>query len=244
MTSKNYVILDIETLPIDFDNEEILDYLIEKKFPRGRHPAFSRTFVIGLKSLEETIILRNEDEDRLLKDFWNKIEDMDPDKIITWNGFGFDVPFLKVRSRILGIKPTFVIEENKWKMFSSNHMDCMLLFSGLEEKFNWIRLDIASDILGIEHNRIFNGGEVENLYKKGNVQEIEDHCREDLRMLEEVYKKLRHTISENEGSNLATEKQIKYIMSIANKKGIEVDKEKIEKYSKEEASEWIDENKE
>ncbi|MFB6088881.1 MAG: 3'-5' exonuclease [Candidatus Aenigmatarchaeota archaeon] len=243
MTSENYVILDIETLPEKFDDEETLEYLIEKKFPRGRHPVFSRTFVIGLKTPEETVILRNGDEEKLLEDFWTKISELNPDRIVTWNGFGFDVPFLKVRSRIKGIKPSLDINENKWNMYSSNHLDCMLLLSGLDEKFNWIRLDIACNILGIDHNRVFNGREVENLYKEGNIKEIESHCEEDIQMLGKVYEKLRPTIPSRKESNMATEKQVDYIMNIANKKDITLEREEVGKWSKEDASEWIDKNK-
>lgn len=243
MDSENYVLIDIETVPLKFEQEEILNYLIEKRFPRGRHPAFSKIFVIGLKEQsKETIIFRNENEKEILEEFWKKLEEINPDRIVTWNGFRFDVPFLEVRSRINGIKIPLEIEKNKWNMFDSNHIDCMWLLSGMNKDFKWIRLDIASTLLGIEHNRKVTGREIEKLYRENDWETIENHCKEDLRMLEEIYKKLKPTLSKP-GEEKATEKQVDYVMNLARIKDISLDREEVKEWSKSEASKWIDKHK-
>jgi len=38
----NYVVLDIEIAPENFEDEQIKEYLMDKNFPRKMHPLFSR----------------------------------------------------------------------------------------------------------------------------------------------------------------------------------------------------------
>lgn len=242
----SYFVVDLETTPIKFEDEEILEYLIEKKFPKGIHPVFSKIIVIGLKDSSQNVIkiLRNEDEETLLKEFWEIIENVNPDRIITWNGYSFDIPFIEVRSRLNGIKISYEINTNKWNMLNSNHLDLMRLLAGGNDNFLNIRLDIACSILGIEHNRKITGREIEGLYKNQDWESIEKHCKEDVRMVEEIYKKLEPTIQKFEDQEeQATKKQVDYIMNIAENKNVPLDREEVEEWTKEEASKWIDEYK-
>lgn len=242
----SYLVVDLESVPIKFEDEEILDYLIEKRFPKGIHPIFSKPVVVGLKasSRPKIEILRVKNEKLVLKNFWNLLEDLNPDRILTWNGYQFDIPFIEVRSRLNGIKIPFKINKNKWNMLNSNHLDLMRLLAGETENFLNIRLDIACSILGIKHNRKITGREIEGLYRKGDWESIEAHCREDVRMVEEIYKKLEPTIQKFEDQEKqATKKQVDYIMNIAENKNVPLDREEVEEWTKEEASKWIDEYK-
>ncbi|KPV65549.1 MAG: Nucleoid occlusion protein [Candidatus Bathyarchaeota archaeon BA1] len=90
-----------------------------------------------------------------------------------------DIPFIKVRSLINGIKPTMVIETNKWRMEGSNHFDLMLAFSHIDT-FLWVSLETLCRLYGIE---------VMASYRRGDWDSIIKHDTQDLVMTEELYKK-------------------------------------------------------
>ena len=109
--------------------------------------------------------------------------------MVTFNGYSFDIPFIKVRSLINGIKPTMIIEPNKWRMEGSNHFDLMLAFSHIDT-FLWVSLEMLCRVYGIEvpEERI-GGREVMESYRSRDWETIIKHSKQDLVMTEELYKK-------------------------------------------------------
>ena len=184
----DYLVFDIETVPLEIKDETIKEYLMDKqinKEMRSLNPLYSKIICICLKpSNKEFIVLSGNDEKDLLEKFWDIAKNYN--LFITHNGYGFDVPFLIIRSIINKVKPNINININKFNMANSNHFDTMLFFS--QNVFINPRLDIIAKTLGIDigENR-FDGREVERLYKEGRIDEITRHCKEDVEITEKVY---------------------------------------------------------
>lgn len=185
-----YAFLDIETVPIKIENEEVKSYLMDKKITAGRRsldPNYSKIIVIGIKVNDNLELLYDEDEKALLEKFWKFVENKDL-KFITHNGYGFDIPFLIVRSCLNNVKITNNINKNKWNMEKSNHFDTMLFFS--QNIFTNPNLHVLAHLQGIEFkdNKI-RGNDVERLYGEGKIDEIKEHCKLDIEILEKVFRK-------------------------------------------------------
>lgn len=199
----DYVTLDIETvaLPEAFE-PKVLDYLMRKETAKliGLHPVFSKIIAVGIKEPNnEPNIFWGDDERKILSDTWSYFDAHRGVRIVTFNGYGFDIPFIKVRSLINGIKPTMLIETNKWRMEGANHFDLMLAFSHIDT-FLWVSLEALCRLYGIEVPEDKLGGEkVVAYYRRGDWDSIMKHIGQDLVMTEELYKKffllLRQTLS-------------------------------------------------
>jgi len=184
-----YLVFDIETVPVEIKDEVVREYLMDKQISkemRCLNPLYAKVICICLKPEDrEMIILSGEDEKILLEEFWNIAENYN--MFITNNGYGYDVPFLIIRSIINKIKPMFNININKFSMLNSNHFDTMIFFSQ-NSVFTNPRLDIVAKTCGIEIGKDrFTGAEVERLYKEGKWEEIKRHCKEDVEITEKIY---------------------------------------------------------
>ena len=137
------------------------------------------------KSDDESSYYKGLTEEDMLSSFWKIISQVD--RVITFNGKYFDVPFLLLRSAVLRVKPSKIISTGKYD--NKNHIDLLdqLTFSGLTKKFN---LDFYCQAFGVESSKSneVNGMEVKNLYEAGKIKEIAQYCREDVRATFELYK--------------------------------------------------------
>lgn len=188
-----YCVLDIETVPLKIEDDDIIEYLMDKKFTRGLHPVFSKIIVIGVKEEDEDpIIFYGDDEPEIIKKFWKFFYEKRPNLIVTFNGYKFDIPFIYIRSLInkIELTPTVGINQNKWRLEQSNHYDLMLAFSGIDS-FQWVSLEILCRMNGItvSDNRT-DYEDIEESYKKSEWDPIIEHNKQDLVMTEELYKKI------------------------------------------------------
>jgi len=187
----NHLVIDIETVPIDIKDEMIREYLMDKqisKEARSLHPLYSKIICIVVKGREE-IVLTGE-EKNILEKFWNIAREYD--YFVTHNGYGFDIPFIIIRSAINKIKYSSKIQLNKYTMNNSNHFDTMLFFSQNGVFFN-VRLDVIARSLGIDVGEDrFSGREVERLFNEGRMDEIIKHCKEDVEITEKIWLFLRN----------------------------------------------------
>jgi len=185
----NHLVIDIETTPLELKDEIIKEYLMDKQISkemRSLNPLYSKIICICLKPNDkETIVLNGENEKEILERFWFTVKDYS--LFITHNGYGYDIPFIMVRSTINKLKSTINININKFQMKTSNHFDTMLHFNQNGAFLN-PRLDIVAKTcnINIGENR-FGGKEVERLYKEGKIEEIKQHCKEDVEITEKVY---------------------------------------------------------
>ena len=189
----DYVTLDIETVALPEAYEpKVLDYLMGKDTAKviGLHPVFSKIIAVGIKEPDnEPNIFYGDDERKILSDTWAYFGKHQEVKVVTFNGYGFDIPFIAVRSLINGIKPTMDIEKNKWRMEGSNHFDLMLAFSHIDT-FLWVSLETLCRLYGIEvpEDRL-SSEKVMACYRRGDWVSITKHSKQDLVMTEELYKK-------------------------------------------------------
>ena len=134
---------------------------------------------------EKNIKYKSLTEVELLKSFWSYISKTD--KVITFNGRNFDLPFLMLRSAMLNIKPSVNLIHNRYNI--TRHIDLLdqFTFYGITRKFN---LDFYCHAFGITSpkSKGISGMEVKELYKAGKTKDIAIYCGEDVKATYELYK--------------------------------------------------------
>lgn len=181
----NHLVIDIETIPLEIKDEAIKEYLMDKKIDkesRSLHPLYSKIVCIVCKGKEEYVLTGTEKE--ILERFWRIVEDYN--YFVTHNGYGFDIPFIIVRSALNKVKYSSKIQLNRYNMGNSNHFDTMLFFS--QGTFFNVRLDVIARSIGLElKDDLISGRECERLFKEGKLDEIVKHCKEDVDITERIY---------------------------------------------------------
>ena len=123
-------------------------------------------------------------EPEIIESFWNYVRKAD--KIISFNGRQFDLPYLMLRSAVLKIKPTKNFLKNRFE--HKDHIDLLdkFTFMGLIRKFN---LDFYCHTFSIESPKShgISGMEVKELYNSGHIKEIAIYCADDVRATFELY---------------------------------------------------------
>lgn len=182
----------------EFQTEETKRYL-------SLYPLTAKVVAIGLMNIETektTVLFESEDEEEILIEekgikykplpetgmleyFWNITAKSE--KIITFNGRNFDIPFLMIRSAMLSIKPSRNLM--KYRYDSREHIDLLdqFTFFGTTRKFN---LDFYCNAFGIQSpkSKGVTGMEVKELYKAGRVKEIAVYCGDDVYATYKLYK--------------------------------------------------------
>ncbi len=134
---------------------------------------------------EKQISYHGMSEAKMLETFWEYA--VKADKIITFNGRQFDIPFLMLRSAMLKIKPSRNFIKSRYD--SSTHVDLLeqFTFHGLVRKFN---LDFYTRAFGIESpkSKGISGMDVNELYRAGKIDEIAIYCGDDILATSELYK--------------------------------------------------------
>lgn len=136
------------------------------------------------KTEENGIVYESGNEKEILEKFWNLIRTYQ--QIVTFNGRGFDLPFLMMRSAINKIQPSrnFMGYRFDYK----NHCDLLeqLTFYGASRKFS---LDFYAKSFRIKSSKEegIDGSMVGDLYKNGKFMEIAKYCARDLQTTAELY---------------------------------------------------------
>ena len=124
-------------------------------------------------------------ETEMLDTFWGFAKKAD--KLISFNGRQFDLPYLMMRSAVLKIKPSKNFLKNRFE--HKDHIDLLdkFTFTGLIRKFN---LDFYCHTFGIDSPKShgISGMEVKELYNSGHIKEIAVYCADDVRATFELYK--------------------------------------------------------
>src|SRR5882724_7785014 len=132
------------------------------------------------------------DETELLTAFWDVAKHYE--SIATFNGRGFDVPFIYLRSALLNVP----ISRKDWLGYRyavEPHCDLAEQFTfysvsgrdGAARRFN---LDFYCKAFGIESPKSagVTGMDVKNLLEAGKFREIAEYCLRDVRATVELYK--------------------------------------------------------
>ena len=127
---------------------------------------------------KETEFISMGDEKELLKDFWLRLDNYR--QVVTFNGRGFDCPFLMVRSAINSIKPSKNLMPNRYS--SDMHIDLLdrLTFYGsTRRRFN---LHMWCKAFGIDSPKEgeVTGYQVKDLFRQGDFLKIAYYCLGDI----------------------------------------------------------------
>lgn len=137
---------------------------------------------------DHVILCRDEEtEAAALEALWKQVTNSAgvPRTIVTFNGFGYDLPVLMRRSQYLGV-PYLVLNLDKYR---TSHIDLMqkLSFNGAIKphslKFYAARFGMPVDDV--------DGSQIAALVKAGDWKAVEDHCRADLALTRFLAQKLR-----------------------------------------------------
>jgi DNA polymerase elongation subunit (family B) len=212
------VIFDIETLAVPFEtfDEVQQEYLMkfadtdEKREVElqklNLYPLTAQIIAIGMlnpdtmsgkvfyqSNIKETytsddgkIEYVSGDEKDILKNFWTTIQRYD--RYVTFNGRGFDNPFIMLRSAITGVKPTRNIMPYRYD--ATEHCDLLeqLTFYGVVRKFN---LDFYCKAFGIKSPKSegITGLDLGPLHKEGQFRKIAEYCIGDVIATADLYKR-------------------------------------------------------
>jgi len=132
------------------------------------------------------------DEVELLTAFWDVAKHYD--SVVTFNGRGFDVPFIYLRSAILNVP----ISKKNWlgyRYATDPHCDLaeQLTFygvSGREGAARRFNLDFYCKVFGVESPKSHGvtGMDVSTLMAEGKFREIAEYCLRDVRATVELYR--------------------------------------------------------
>ncbi|PIU99123.1 3'-5' exonuclease [Candidatus Wolfebacteria bacterium CG03_land_8_20_14_0_80_36_15] len=144
------------------------------------------------KNLEEGVTIETGTEKEILEKFWQTTKSYN--YFISFNGRGFDVPFLMIRSAILGVKPAKNLMSNRYlssQKFDAIHVDLLdqLTFYGaFRKRFN---LHFWTKAFGIKSPKEegITGEDIKKLYQEGKFLEIVKYNYGDLVATKELYKK-------------------------------------------------------
>ena len=126
------------------------------------------------------------DEREIVQDFWKVAKPVT--QFIGHNVMEFDLPFVIKRSRVLGIKPTQVINFARYRQVP--------IFDTMKEWDLWSynrqsSLDVLAKALDLPTSKdLMDGSEVDAYYRAGRIQEICDYCKRDVELTRDVYKKM------------------------------------------------------
>jgi 3'-5' exonuclease len=210
------VVLDIETLgyPLESFDEVRQEYLL--KFADSEeerqeaiqklslYPTTAQVIAIGMLNPETNrgkVLYQSDEpgetfsedgqihfiscpEKEILANFWNDITKYD--QFITFNGRGFDCPFLLIRSAILQVKPSRDLMPYRYN--ASVHCDLLdqLTFYGATRKFS---LDFYCKSFGIESPKAhgITGLDLGRLFGEKRFGEIANYCLGDVRATAELF---------------------------------------------------------
>jgi DNA polymerase elongation subunit (family B) len=210
------IVIDIETIGNDFESfdEMTKEYLLKYagteeeikavKEGLGFSPLTGEIVAIGMLNPEtnrgavyyqspEVLQESVEEEDieyvadteaGILRRFWEAVKHYD--QIITFNGRGFDAPFLILRSAVHKIKPTKELMPNRYNMSHVDLLDVLTFYGSVRRKFSlhmWCR---AFGIKSPKEEGV-TGYEVPVLFTQQQYLTIAKYCVGDLYATKELF---------------------------------------------------------
>jgi len=203
------IIFDIETVGKDFESldKPVQEYLLkyaetsdEKEEIKDRlsfYPLTAEIVTIGLLDPdlqkgfaffqtsgdpllpfeEDNVLYETGTEKEIIRKFWNVIKKYN--QFITFNGRGFDCPFIMIRSAVHKIKPTRDLMPNRYNDAHIDLLDQLTFYGAYRRRFS---LDMWCRAFGIKSPKEsgVTGYEVKDLYKAGRCLDIAKYCVGDL----------------------------------------------------------------
>ena len=132
---------------------------------------------------EDSVRYETGTEKEIIEKFWNVMKTCS--QFITFNGRGFDCPFILIRSAVHKIKPTRDLMPNRYNVAHIDLLDQLTFYGASRRRFSldmWCR---TFDIKSPKEDGI-TGYEVKDLYKSGRHIDIAKYCVGDLRATKEL----------------------------------------------------------
>ena len=214
-----FLVLDIETIPRPTIDESVEEVIAQKtqvrvertgddpenaeSLIRSTSPFFGQVLCIGLRWLQDDgtskdKVICEENEEATLNAFFNIINHPSSKnaRYIHYNGLGFDIPFLMVRSAHYGI------EINNWnfkdlRRFSfKTHIDLMMFLCNWNN-YNAVSMDIACRSFGIPSPKEgdVKGDTVAKAFDEGNIEAVNEYVMRDVEATHHLFEKLRQYIN-------------------------------------------------
>ena len=210
------IIVDIETVGFDFETYDAKsqEYLLkfaetdeereDVKKKLSLYPLTGEIVAIGMlnpdtmrgtvlfqdknsktpKLEEGDIVYESGNESEILEKFWDIVKTYD--QVITFNGRGFDAPYLMLRSAVHKIRATKNMMGYRYDY--KEHCDLMeqMTFYSATRKFS---LDFYAKSFGIKSSKDegIDGSKVGDFYAKGKFMDIARYCFRDLVATKELY---------------------------------------------------------
>jgi 3'-5' exonuclease len=211
--NRDTLTFDIETIPQRAPLTGIQQEEVEKRVSRhikanpetseedaqslimGTSAYFGEVVCIGIKLNDDAFSLSHESEEVILSDWWKVLQDFQG-LFISFNGLGFDSPFLLARSMKYGYLPTNKKFCNLYKFQADVHFDVYNI-----AKFGNFKggpsLRLLCDHLGIPSPKEeeIKAENVAEAHHEGRIQEICDYCIRDVHATYRCYEQVKHYTS-------------------------------------------------
>ncbi len=127
----------------------------------------------------------------LLAEFWKAMRRFQ--RFVTFNGRGFDGPFLMLRSAVLGVPVTRNLVGYRYALRPHTDLLEAITFFGASRKWN---LDFACKAFGVESPKEhgMDGFSVGPFYRAGRLREIALYCRRDVEATAALFRKLEKNL--------------------------------------------------
>ena len=210
------IVIDIETIGVDFESMDDIskEYIIKyaetedeikaAKEGLGLSPLTGEIVAIGMlnpdsnkgvvyyqslgvpqDTVEENGIEYTADtEAGILQKFWDTVKYYN--QIITFNGRGFDAPFLMLRSAIHSIKPTKELMPNRYSTSHCDLIDVLTFYGAVRRKYTLHMWCKAFGIKSPKEDGV-TGYEVPELFKQQEFLTIAKYCVGDLYATKELF---------------------------------------------------------
>lgn len=209
------IIFDIETIGRDFDSldkgtqeyllrwAETEDDVQDVKESLSFYPLTGEIIAIGMLNPDtdkgaiyfqspETIISPFEEngirfeagtEKEILKKFWDTVKSYK--QIITFNGRGFDCPFILIRSAVYKIKPLKDLMPNRYNDAHIDLLEQFTFFGATRRRFS---LDMWCKTFGIKSPKDdgITGYDIKNLFQDKRYVDIARYCFGDIKATKEL----------------------------------------------------------
>ena len=132
-----------------------------------------------------------DEEPVFLAEFWKAMRRFH--RFVTFNGRGFDGPFLMLRSAVLGLTVTRNLVGYRYSIRPHTDLLEAITFFGASRKWN---LDFTCKAFGVESPKEhgMDGFSVGPYYRAGRLREIANYCRRDVEATARLFQKLDKTL--------------------------------------------------
>lgn len=212
----NIIAIALTTIEDDVIKKTVVHYIGDEKEAESTDDLSFGGQIIPVEYRPVSLDASNicECEKDLLNSFWMGIEDAD--RIISFNGLGFDAPVIRLRCIINGLSVKRDILSQRYGKGNGFHLDIMdfLCNQNSNHKFNF---DFTCRHLGVESpKKGIDGAKVGEAFKNRQYRDIATYNAMDTIALAQLYLKLGKYISpeNNNSASSPTQSQMNYLKSL------------------------------